>query len=323
MITKDEVTLAYRLILGREPENADVVENYSHTVHSVKDLRNEFLKSPEFVKQMADALQNPQFVRQRHPFNLPKIPVEAEVSDDVLAQMFKRTADAWEHMGFTEPYWSVLTQPQYTVERIAQNTEQFYESGGPLFRTFLATLKRNGFNPADLHTCLEVGCGVGRMTGYLAETFAKVLAADISGQHLVMAKNYLTSQNISNVDFIHWQNLQQVQQLPQVDVVLSVITLQHNPPPIMAWLLAQLLNSLKQGGVAFIQLPTYRNGYMFEAERYLHSPQDNKIEMHFLPQTEVFKVIEASNCRCLEIREDGMVGEEDKMLSNSFLIQKK
>lgn len=323
MITKEEVTLAYRLILGRDPENDDVVENYSHTVHSLKDLRSEFLKSPEFVKQMAEALENPQFVRQRHPFNLPKIPVEAHVSDDVLAQMFKRTADTWEHLGFTEPYWSVLTQPQYTVERIAQNTDQFYESGGPLFRTFLATLKRNGFNPADLHTCLEVGCGVGRMTGYLAETFSQVLAADVSGQHLVMAKNYLTSQNFSNVEFLHWQNLQQVQQLPQVDVVLSVITLQHNPPPIMAWLLGQLLNSLKPSGVAFIQLPTYRNGYMFEAERYLHSPQDNKIEMHFLPQAEVFQVIEAHNCRCLEVREDGMVGDEDKMLSNSFLIQKK
>jgi 2-polyprenyl-3-methyl-5-hydroxy-6-metoxy-1,4-benzoquinol methylase len=323
LITKEEVTLAYRLILGREPENADVVENYSHTVHSLKDLRNEFLKSPEFVSQMAEALQNPQFVRQRHPFNLPKIPVEAKVADDVLAQMFKRTADAWEHLGFTEPYWSVLTQPQYTVERFSQNSDQFYESGGPLFRTFLATLKRNGYNPTDLHTCLEVGCGVGRMTGYLAETFSKVIAADVSGQHLVMAKNYLTSQNISNVELMHWQSLQQVHQLPQVDVVLSVITLQHNPPPIMAWLLAQLLNSLKPGGVAFVQLPTYRNGYMFEAERYLHTPQENKIEMHFLPQADVFEVIETANCRCLEIREDGMVGEEDKMLSNSFLIQKK
>ena len=323
MITKEEVTLAYRLILGREPENADVVENYCHTVHSLKDLRNEFLKSPEFVSQMAESLQNPQFVRQRHPFNLPKIPVEAKVADDVLAQMFKRTADAWEHLGFTEPYWSVLTQPQYTVERFSQNSDQFYESAGPLFRTFLATLKRNGYNPTDLHTCLEVGCGVGRMTGYLAETFSKVIAADVSGQHLVMAKNYLTSQNISNVELMHWQSLQQVQQLPQVDVVLSVITLQHNPPPIMSWLLAQLLNSLKPGGVAFVQLPTYRNGYMFEAERYLHTPQDNKIEMHFLPQADVFEVIETANCRCLEIREDGMVGDEDKMLSNSFLIQKK
>jgi len=54
----------------------------------------------------------------------------------------------------------------------------------------------------------------------------------------------------------------------------------------------------------------------------LHTPQDNKIEMHYLPQAEVFQVIEISNCRCLEVREDGMVGEEEKMLSNSFVIKK-
>ena len=322
MITKEEVILAYRLILGREPENADVVENYIQTAKSLKDLRNDFLKSPEFVNQMAAALQKPQFVRQRHPFNLPKIPVEVHVSHEVLEQMFKRTADAWEYLGFTEPYWSVLTQPQYMMERFAQNNDQFYESAGPLFRTFLATLKRNGINPADLSTCLEVGCGVGRMTRFLAETFTKVIGADISGQHLVMAKNYLNSLNKSNVEFLHWQNPQQVQQLPQVDLVLSVITLQHNPPPVISWLLRQLLNSLKPDGVAFIQIPTYRNGYMFEVERYLLSTQENKIEMHYLPQEYVFQVIEASQCRCLEIREDGMVGDEEKMLSNSFLIKK-
>ena len=44
--------------------------------------------------------------------------------------------------------------------------------------------------------------------------------------------------------------------------------------------------------------------------------------MHFLPQQDIFKVIEDSDCVCLEIREDGMVGDESLMLSNTFLIQK-
>jgi hypothetical protein len=46
------------------------------------------------------------------------------------------------------------------------------------------------------------------------------------------------------------------------------------------------------------------------------------MEMHFLPQHEIFKVINESNCRTLEMREDAMVGSEDTMLSNTFLIQK-
>jgi hypothetical protein len=91
----------------------------------------------------------------------------------------------------------------------------------------------------------------------------------------------------------------------------------------MAWMLSKLLGQLRSGGVAYIQIPTYRNGYMFEVDRYLNSTPPNTLEMHFLPQQEVFNIVAQSNCRCLEIREDGMVGDEDKMLSNSFLIQKK
>jgi len=323
LITKEEVILAYRLILGREPENNDVVKNYCHTVHSVQDLRAEFIKSPEFVEKMAKALDSPQFVRQRHPFNLPKIPVEVQVTEEVLDQMFGRIADAWEYMGFTEPYWSVLTQPQYKVDEFAKNSEQFYESSGPLFRNIIASLKRNGINCTEIDTCLEVGCGVGRMTGYLAETFKNVTAADVSSQHLVKAKNYLDAQNFNNVKLVHWQNLKQLADLANLDLVISVITLQHNPPPVMAWMLEKLLNALKSKGIAFIQIPTYRNGYMFEASRYLHSTAEKKIEMHFLPQSSIYNIIDLANCKCLEVREDSMVGDEDKMLSNSFLIQKK
>lgn len=112
-------------------------------------------------------------------------------------------------------------------------------------------------------------------------------------------------------------------QLPQVDAIFTVITLQHNPPPVMAWMLRTLLSRLRPGGVAYLQIPTYRNGYMFEAERYLHSTPPTTLEMHFLPQHEVFRVVDQANCRCLEVREDGMVGDENLMLSNSFVFQKK
>ena len=74
--------------------------------------------------------------------------------------------------------------------------------------------------------------------------------------------------------------------------------------------------------MAYIQIPTYRAGYLFEVERYMHTKAPNTLEMHFLPQQDIFKIINATRCLCLEVREDGMVGAEDKMLSNTFLIQK-
>jgi 2-polyprenyl-3-methyl-5-hydroxy-6-metoxy-1,4-benzoquinol methylase len=280
------------------------------------------MSSPEFMRRMGSALERPQANHHRHPFNLPKIPVETQVSAEVLDQMFERIHRQWDHLGATEPYWSVVTQPQNYLAEFDQNREQFYASGNGSCQTFLATLRRCDINPAQLETCLEVGCGVGRVTGYLAGAFGKVIATDISAKHLDLAKTHLAEKGVQNVELQHWHNVDQMRQLPQVDAIISVITLQHNPPPIMAWMLTMLLSHLRSGGVAYVQIPTYRNGYLFEVDRYLASTPPDTLEMHYLPQPDLFRLIADANCVCLEMREDGMLSDEDQMLSNTFLIQK-
>ncbi len=323
MITKEEVVLAYRLMLGREPESDDVINNICQNTHSALALRDLFIKSPEFVQRMGEIMGTPQLVRHRHPFHLPKIPVETEVSAEVLDQMFERIHKEWDHLGTTEPYWSVVTQPQYYQAEFESHREQFFTSGNHSCKLFLAALRRCGVNPAQLNTCLEIGCGVGRVTAYLAEAFSQVIATDISAPHIALAKQHLGDKGIGNVTYEQFRSVDQLRRLPQVDAIFTLITLQHNPPPIMAWMLSTLLSSLRAGGVAYFQLSTYRTGYMFEVERYLHSTPPNTLEMHYLPQQEVFRLVAEAGCQCLEVREDGMVGAEDQMLSNTFLVQKR
>jgi SAM-dependent methyltransferase len=271
---------------------------------------------------MGEVLDKNQHVQLRHPFHLPNIPVEVDVTNDILVRMFNRIKHEWEFLGNTEPYWSTITQPQYHKDQFEGNREQFYNSGKYVVDLFLASLRRNGINPEKISTLLEVGSGVGRVTQHLARNFKNIIAADISSAHLEITKSQMRDQNIENVQYLHWSDPRQVQGLKAVDAVLSVITLQHNSPPVMAWVLKNLLRALNIGGVAYIQIATYKNGYLFEAGRYLETSQPNSLEMHFLPQFEVFKIIEDSDCICLEIREDGMVGDESQMLSNTFLIQK-
>lgn len=322
MITPEQVTLAYQLLLGRDPESADIVNNLCQTVHSISALRENFMRSAEFRQRMGEVLKKHQHVQLRHPFHLPHIPVQSEISDEHMRAMFKRVKHEWEHLGETEPYWSTITQPQYHIDQFEGHRDQFYQSGKYVVDIFMAAMRRSNINPNNIQKLLEVGCAVGRVTQHLAGHFPKVFASDISLPHITLAKAQLGKSNITNVEFLHWDDPLALYRLPSVDAILSVIVLQHNPPPLIRWVLKNLLACLNPGGVAFIQIPTYRNGYLFEVERYLQSPQPNSLEMHFLPQRDIFKVIEDADCACLEIREDGMVGDESLMLSNTFLIQK-
>ena len=322
MITPEDVTIAYRLFFGRNPENQHVVNDLCQTVHSISQLRDEFIKSPEFRKIMSAQLDRQDSTRQRHPLDAPFIPVESRVSDEVLSALFKRIDEEWTKLGKTEPYWSVLTQPQYYVDTFSANKDQFFFSGDGLCYLFLSALRRNEINPNLIQTCLEVGSGVGRVTLHLAKKIQKVIATDISRPHLDLLQDRLLEQQVDNVEIMHLDTPTAYEFLPKVDAVFSVITLQHNPPPISAWILRQMFDCLKPGGVAFFQIATYKNGYLFEVSRYQNTEPSNTFEMHFLPQKEVFRIISEAGCTCLEVREDGMVGNEDVMLSNTFLVQK-
>jgi SAM-dependent methyltransferase len=322
LITPEQVTLAYQLLLGRDPEGAEIVNNLCQTTHSVAQLRDTFMRSSEFRQRMGEILESNQHVQLRHPYHLPQIPVEVDVSSDALKKLFDRIQHEWQYLGETEPYWSTITQPQYHIEQFESSREQFYQSGKYVIDIYLAALRRNGINPNSINNLLEVGCGVGRVTQHLADNFPNVMAADISAAHISVGKAHIQNLKINNVEFIHWKEPGEVLQLKSVDAIISVITLQHNSPPIIAWLLKNLLLTLNSGGVAFIQIPTYKSGYFFESQRYLETAQPNSLEMHFLPQHEIFKIIQNADCLCLEIREDGMVGDESQMLSNTFLIRK-
>jgi hypothetical protein len=75
--------------------------------------------------------------------------------------------------------------------------------------------------------------------------------------------------------------------------------------------------------VAFFQVPTYARGYRFKVADYLRSrPRTDRVEMHLLPQRDVFSIAAASGCETLEVLPDGCVGDPD-WISNTFLVRKR
>src|SRR3546814_3185794 len=65
---------------------------------------------------------------------------------------------------------------------------------------------------------------------------------------------------------------------------------------------------LAAGGCAYFQVPTYFHGYRFNCNEYLsQSHEQHKIEMHAIPQSDIFEIIRSQACAVLEVREDTMV----------------
>jgi 2-polyprenyl-3-methyl-5-hydroxy-6-metoxy-1,4-benzoquinol methylase len=319
MVTKEDVVAAYRMLFGREPENEQVVTHYATEVADQRALRQLFMNSAEF-REKYESMQGPR--PQRPPFNGPPMVVEVDASPDKLAALFAKVGAQWQHLGETEPHWSVLTNDSYFQNNFAMNREAFYNSGATELRAFDATLKRGGVDTSGFTRCVELGCGVGRVTTPLAARFAEMVGLDISSAHLRVAEEHARTVGADNITFRHLASIDDVAALGAYDVLYSRIVLQHNPPPVMKRILADLLAQLRPGGIAFFQVPTYKAGYRFRIDDYLAVDNGTEMEMHFFPQAALLDLIAAQGCRVLEIREDDSIGLSVTAISNNLLVQK-
>jgi SAM-dependent methyltransferase len=168
----------------------------------------------------------------------------------------------------------------------------------------------------------EFGCGIARVTPHLAEVFPRVTACDVSAAHLQIAREVIDRSGAPNVKLTLADEEKFGMEGP-FELWFSRIVLQHNPPPIMALILRCALMLLAPRGVAVFQVPTYCRGYQFNTVEYLASlTGTGNIEMHILPQAAVFKILAETECRPVEVREDGATGLGSAWLSNTFVVTK-
>ncbi len=316
-ITPEAVAWAYRLFLDREAENRQVIDDKVKRFTTTRELRNEFFHADEFL-QKNPGLHSPTLSGFE-----PRMSIEEMISQPEQVALFMHIQETWQRLGETEPYWSVLTADQFRQTHIQNGKEAFYNSGQADVDRILKTLDRNGIDSAFLKSCLEYGCGLGRVTRWLANKFETVVACDISQPHLKIAHSYLADEGISNTSLIHIRHVDDIFSLPRVDLIYSVIVLQHNPPPLIALIIKQFVTSLNPGGVALFQVPTYRVGYQFSLKQYLNAEaKEQAMEMHVFPQRKVFEIVKQEGGNVIEVQEDGWTGSRHQEVSNTFLVQK-
>ena len=119
-------------------------------------------------------------------------------------------------------------------------------------------------------TCVEVGCGPGRMTGALAERFDRVLALDVSPAMLEQAMAHVTAANVTFLA-VPGDRLEGVED-KSADAVVCYLVLQHLPSgKVVCAYLREFARVLAPQGEAYIQVPVLE-GAAGRLRRALRTP---------------------------------------------------
>ena len=128
-----------------------------------------------------------------------------------------------------------------------------------------SVFSRLGADPRQ-GTCVEVGCGFGRMTGVLAERFDRVIAVDVSPKMLELARGAVGAANIE-FRLVSGARLDTLED-GIANVVVCYLVLQHLPSrKVVTSYLAEFARVLAPGGQAFVQLPVLAHGWQARAFR--------------------------------------------------------
>ena len=316
-ITADDVRWCYRNLLGREPESSIIVAAHAAADDDILSLIHRFITSPEYLMKRGDSPPS------RVPFDAPAMDIELDASPEQMARMWAGICSAWTRLGEVRPHHSVLTEERYLPGKFNQEAEaQFWDSGVAEAAIVHRILQRYDFNNTTSKTCVEYGSGVGRVTCGFAKLFSTVHGYDISPTHLNLARTHASTLGIDNILFHLCSNEAGPQSLQKCDFFYSKIVLQHNPPPLIRVLVREAFNSLLPGGIAIFQVPTYGIGYSFKIEYYFSQEVNNDLEMHCIPQPEIFSLIAETGCRLLGVREDESIGRQGQWISDVFIVER-
>jgi len=129
-------------------------------------------------------------------------------------------------------------------------------------------LGRLGGDPRG--TCVEVGCGPGRMTGALAGRFEQVIALDVSPAMLERAGANVTAPNV-RFQLVSGERLDGVAD-EVADALICYLVLQHLPSAsAVRSYLGEFARVLAPAGEAYVQIPVLR-GLVGRARRSLRNP---------------------------------------------------
>jgi trans-aconitate methyltransferase len=160
--------------------------------------------------------------------------------------MRDRSAEDWNALGETEPFFAVLTDERFLRQRMSDDDRDAFFASGEADVAHLFDVIGPDFAP---RSALDFGCGVGRLTRALTKRVDRVAGVDAAESMLRLARENVPDATFSNT--IPGQRF---------DLIISLIVFQHIPVRRGEALLDELLGHLEIGGVAALHFTFRRPG---------------------------------------------------------------
>jgi len=163
------------------------------------------------------------------------------------------TARDWSEIGRRDPYFGVLSVPDYRGATLAPETlEAFYATGRDDIARLLSWI-REDLAVAPQGDALDIGCGVGRLSLALAPHVTSIAGYDVSPTMLQHAAARARSKAVSNASFST--------SLPDgpFDFFISYLVFQHIPEPQGLALLSEALRRAAPRAILAVQFLFWRD----------------------------------------------------------------
>jgi len=167
----------------------------------------------------------------------------------IVEEDIKSSKNRWQSLAEKESKYVVWTQNGKNINeedfRKSGKNDYFYVVGDDaILQEKLKLTKKN--------TALEIGCGVGRISEFLADDFNNVYGVDISGHMIEQAKKRLPEEKFH---FLEGDGMSLPIKSESIDFIMSHAVFQHMPSrKVIESNFKEAFRVLKSGGLFKVQL---------------------------------------------------------------------
>jgi len=300
-LNKSDIVFLYRKLLNRDPENSKVIEKKLLNDSLVAAIL-EFVESREYQENLIDCSTNQ---------------VDLNTSQKDFFELCDRVVSQWTKLGEEKPHWSVISDPKFMPEELEKFIYEFWESGVISVDQIFSKCKSLGLDINRAGIGMELGAGVGRLTLPLSRSFHELIALDVSIGNLAILKKEMT--NFENIETKLIQNFEDFKQLKNIDFFISLITLQHNPPPLQEFILRNIFHSMNKKAIGIFQIPIQAPHFSFSAQEFLKR-SNGEMDMFSFPLGKIYDLCRDCSVSIVHVEQDNLAGP--KHISCTFYVQK-